>query len=252
MPSLFYLTAFLYGLCIGSFLNVCIYRLPRSLSVVYPPSRCPKCKKNIVWYENIPILSYLFLKGKCSGCGKEISLRYPLVELITGILVLALFKVYGISISFFYYTIFCAGLIVVSFIDLDYRIIPDVISLPGIAWGIIGAIFVPELEIKDSLFGVLLGGGILFAVAWGYFLITKREGMGGGDIKLLAMIGAFLGWKAIPVVLFVASLTGTLAGLFILVCHKTGRQTQIPFGPFLSLGAFFYLFAPIDFMSITA
>ena len=235
---------FIFGACIGSFLNVCIYRIPQSQSIVRPGSVCPRCGKSIPWYENIPLLSYFFLRGKCSNCKATISIRYPLVELITGLVGLLLYRKFGLSFQFFYYFVFLSALITVSFIDLRHRIIPDIISLPGMVLGVAGSFFIPSLGPGASFSGLLLGGGILFLVAWGYYLVTKREGMGGGDIKLLALIGAFLGWQAIPLVLFLSALGGAVVGGGFMLFRGADRYTQIPFGPFLSLGAALYLFCP--------
>ena len=230
------------GCCIGSFLNVCIYRLPLDLSIVSPRSFCPGCRVPIRAYDNIPLVSYLLLGGKCRNCGAGISWRYPLVEALTGGMALALFLKFGVSLSFFASFVLSAALIVISFIDLDHRIIPDLISLPGIAVGFLLAFFGPLATVKDSLIGLLVGGGSLYLVAFVYEAITKREGMGGGDVKLLAMIGAWLGWKAILFTLFFASLSGTLIGGGVMLIHKQGRHYAIPFGPFLAFSALAYVF----------
>ncbi len=234
---------FLLGCCIGSFLNVCIYRLPIGLSV-FSPSRsfCPQCKAPVRAYDNIPILSFLLLGGKCRSCGGKISWRYPAVELLTGVIAFALFLKYGLSSSFLSLFILSAALIAITFIDLDHRIIPDVISIPGVILGFLLAVFFPLVTIKDSLIGLLAGGGSLFLVAFVYEKVAKREGMGGGDIKLLAMIGAWLGWKAIPFTLFFASLSGTFIGGGAMLMKKEGRHYAIPFGPFLAGSALVYIF----------
>ncbi len=239
---LFMLFAFILGAIIGSFLNVCIYRIPAGKSIVSPPSSCPACNHKIRWYENIPILSYVFLGGKCSSCKLKISLRYPAIETLTGLMFALLYYCFGYSPATPVYWLFAAVLIVITFIDLDHQIIPDVISLPGILVGFACSFFIPWLSWVDSLLGVLLGGGLLFAVAWLYELLAKREGMGGGDIKLLAMLGAFLGWKAILPVVFIASLAGTLVGIPVMIIHKKDSRLAIPFGPFLAGGALIYLF----------
>lgn len=245
MPFEFYFflcSAFVLGAIIGSFLNVCIYRIPEGLSVVSPPSSCPKCGHRIRWYENIPILSYLFLLGRCSSCRVKISFRYPAIEALTGILFVLVLYYFGFSTATLIYWLFVAALVVITFIDLDHQIIPDVISLPGIPVGFACSFFIPWLPWLDSLLGILLGGGILFAVAWLYEVLAKREGMGGGDIKLLAMMGAFLGWKAVLPVIFIASLVGTLVGVPVMVLQKQDSRLAIPFGPFLALAALIYLF----------
>jgi leader peptidase (prepilin peptidase)/N-methyltransferase len=244
------LFAFLFGLVLGSFLNVCIHRIPLKQSIVTPASSCPRCGKHIRFYDNIPILSYLFLLGKCRYCANPISIRYPLVELITGILSVALCIRYGpslhdliSSVKYVSYLAFVASLILISFIDLQHKIIPDVISLPGILLGIILSIF-PWYPVSwlDSLIGIVGGGGFLYAVAFLYERWTGREGMGGGDIKLLAMLGAWMGWKALPFVVFISSLTGILIGGGSLLLARRGYRARIPFGPFLALGALIYFF----------
>jgi leader peptidase (prepilin peptidase)/N-methyltransferase len=230
------------GLCIGSFLNVLIYRLPLGRSIVKPGSACPNCGARIRWYDNIPILSYLILRGKCRHCRSRISLRYPLVELVTGLLSLAIFLRYGVSWACLFYFIFVAALIAIIFIDFDHQIIPDVITYPGIIAGFISSLILPNITYRDSLIGIILGGGILYLIALGYLMLARREGMGGGDIKLLAMIGAFLGWQALPFTILSSAFLGSVVGIIAML--KTGKDTRmaIPFGPFLSIGAILYLF----------
>jgi leader peptidase (prepilin peptidase)/N-methyltransferase len=234
--------AFILGAVVGSFLNVCIYRLPKDESIVFPPSRCPGCGKNIRWFDNIPIISWLVLRGRCRSCSASISLQYPLVELTNGLLSLALFMRFGPSLAYIILFIFCSAMVVITFIDLEHQIIPDVISLPGIIAGFIFSFFIPQLGWLNSLLGILAGGGSLWLVAWLYELLTKKEGMGGGDIKLLAMMGAFFGWKAIPFIIFVSSLTGTVIGVSVMLAQKKDSKLAIPFGPFLALGSIVYIF----------
>ncbi len=238
--------AFVLGAVIGSFLNVCIYRIPAGKSVISPPSHCPKCENRIRWYQNIPILSYVFLRGRCGFCGVRIPVRYAFIEALTGLVFVAVLYYFGLRPPTVVYWLFGASLIVVTFIDLDHQIIPDVISLPGIILGFLCSFFVPWISWTDSLFGILLGGGILFLIAWLYEIATKREGMGGGDIKLLAMLGAFLGWKAIFPIVFFASLTGTLVGVPVMIIGKTNSRLALPFGPFLTSAALVYLFWGAD------
>ncbi len=230
------------GLCIGSFLNVIIYRLPLEKSVISPASACPNCGVSIRWYDNIPILGYLILRGKCRHCQSRISLRYPLVELVTGLLALAISLRYGVSWACLFYFIFVAALIAIIFIDFEHQIIPDVITYPGIVVGFISSLVLPNITYSDSLIGIILGGGILYLIALGYLMLARREGMGGGDIKLLAMIGAFLGWQALPFTILSSAFLGSVVG--IVAMHKAGKDTKmaIPFGPFLSVGAILYLF----------
>ena len=233
---------FIFGLCIGSFLNVCIYRLPVSKSIVKPRSMCSNCGTLIAAHDNIPILSYLWLKGRCRHCRIKISMRYPIIELLAGLFALGAYLKFGLTIEALIYYLFFAALITVTFIDLDHRIIPDVITLPGIPICFLASFALPSISYLDALLGILVGGGSLFLVAWTYSLITKKEGMGGGDIKLLAMMGAFIGWKGVLFTIFVASLTGTLAGLAVIVQSRNGLKLAVPFGPFLAIGCITYIF----------
>lgn len=233
---------FIFGLCIGSFLNVCIYRLPVSKSIVHPGSTCPKCGHLIRFYDNIPLLSYLLIGGKCRHCHAAISLRYPIVELLGGLFALGSFLKFGLSLEALIVFIFIAALLVITFIDIDHRIIPDIITLPGIPLGFAASFALPTVTYRQSLLGILVGGGSLFLVAWTYHLMTGKEGMGGGDIKLLAMIGAVIGWQGILFTVFVASAVGTLSGMLVML--KTGKNMKlaVPFGPFLAVGAIAYIF----------
>ena len=233
---------FILGAVVGSFLNVCIYRIPAGKSIVSPPSSCPHCEHQIRWFQNVPILSYLFLGGKCASCHIGISLRYPAIETLTGLLFALVLYYFGFSIATLAYWVFVAALIVITFIDLDHQIIPDVISLPGIIVGFICSFFIPWLSWVDSLLGIVIGGGLLLTIAWIYEKVAKREGMGGGDIKLLGMLGAFLGWKAVLPVIFIASLIGSLVGVPLMLLQKGDTKLAIPFGPFLAFAATVYLF----------
>ncbi|KAF0218999.1 MAG: leader peptidase (prepilin peptidase) [Geobacteraceae bacterium] len=239
---IFHIFAFILGAVVGSFLNVCICRLPRKESVAYPPSRCPCCGYRIPFYDNIPIVSYLFLGGRCRSCQARISLQYPLVELVNALLTLFLFMKFGVSLTFLVLFVFCSALVTITVIDLEHQIIPDVISIPGIVVGFIAAFFLPLLGWRDSLIGILVGGGSLLLVAYGYQLLAKKEGMGGGDIKLLAMMGAFLGWRAVPFIIFTASLIGSIIGIAFMLAQKKDSKLAIPFGPFLAFGAILYIF----------
>jgi leader peptidase (prepilin peptidase) / N-methyltransferase len=234
---------FVFGAIVGSFLNVVIARLPEpGASIVFPASHCPFCQHRIRWHDNIPLFSYILLKGRCRSCNKPISLQYPLVELTMALLSLALFHTFGLGTLYAIYFPFAAALLVIIFIDLHHQIIPDVISLPGIILGFLLAFINPLVTWQDAGLGLLFGGGSLYAVATGYYLLTRREGMGGGDIKLLAMIGAFLGWQALPFVIFSSSLTGSIVGIGAMIRQRKGGQTVIPYGPFLALGGLLYLF----------
>jgi leader peptidase (prepilin peptidase)/N-methyltransferase len=241
-PAPILIITFILGACIGSFLNVCIYRIPESRSIVSPGSACPNCNTEIKFYDNIPIISWLLLLGKCRTCSEPISVRYPLVELLTGLLALASVIRFGVSADCFIYYIFICALVVITFIDLDLQIIPDIISLPGIPLGFLASFLLTSVSFKDSLIGILIGGGSLFLVAWGYQLVTGKEGMGGGDIKLLAMIGAFIGWQGVCFTIFIASATGSLIGIVLMLFSQKDLKFAVPFGPFLSVGAIAYLF----------
>jgi len=239
---MWHIVSIIFGAFIGSFLNVCISRLPKEESIIWPGSHCPFCKKPVRFYDNIPLLSYVLLTGKCRNCKKPISIQYPLIEGITALSSLFLFMKFGPSLSYLFYFAFVAALIVITVIDLYHQIIPDVISLPGIGVGLIASLILPQITFLNSLFGVLLGGGSLFLVATCYEWLFKREGMGGGDVKLLAMIGAFLGWKAVILTILLSSLIGSITGILIMVVKGKDFKYAIPFGPFLSLGAVISLF----------
>jgi leader peptidase (prepilin peptidase)/N-methyltransferase len=259
--------AFAVGASVGSFLNVCIHRLPQDESVIRPGSRCPRCATPIAWHDNIPLVSWAWLRARCRACRAPIPGRYPLVEGATGgLAVLALLR-FGPTAAAAVAFAFTAALLLVTFIDLDHRFIPDEVSLPGIGIGLAASFLPGGVTPLDALGGALLGGGVLWAVAWGYERLTGVEGMGYGDVKLLAMMGAFLGWQAIPAVLVVASITGSVAGALLIFARggtgrarriarhfgpgalpawmqRAARRTEIPFGPFLALGAVLALYVP--------
>jgi leader peptidase (prepilin peptidase)/N-methyltransferase len=239
--------AFAMGAAMGSFANVLIHRLPLGLSIVSPGSRCPSCGKGIRWFDNIPVLSYFILGGRCRGCSTIISPRYPLVEVLSGLLFAAVVMRFGIQPATAPLALFAWALVVITFIDLDHRIIPDVISLPGTALGL-GFSFLPGFpRPMDSVVGVAVGAGFLFLVLFAYEKIMGEEGMGMGDVKLLAMIGAFLGWQALPVTILVSSLTGSVVGVgYALVKGESVRKFPVPFGPFLALGAVAHLFFGVE------
>ena len=232
----------LFGAMVGSFLNVCIWRIPLEQSIVFPASHCPVCSHAIRFYDNVPVLSYLILKGRCRDCHERISPRYPLIEALTGFLAFLLFWKYGLSIQLLCAFLFTASLIVVTFIDIDYQIIPDVITLPGIPLCFFAAVFVMGVPFWESLFGIIGGGGILYAFAIGYERLKKQEGIGGGDIKFLAMLGAFWGWKSLFFILLVSSCVGALIGIFLVLRFGRDMKYALPFGPFLVLGAVSYFF----------
>lgn len=240
---IFSLFAACFGVVVGSFLNVVILRLPKdNISIAFPASHCPVCKHPLSWYENIPILSYLLQMGKCRHCKTTIALQYPIVELLMGILTLALYSTYGFTITFASYFMLTASLLTISYIDIHLQIIPDSLTIPGILAGFIFSLVTPQVSWLDSLLGVLIGGGVLYIVAWVYRLLRGKEGMGGGDIKLLAMLGGFLGWQSICFIIFVSSITGIIVGTLALVRKNWGIKTKIPFGPFLCFSAICYIF----------
>jgi leader peptidase (prepilin peptidase)/N-methyltransferase len=230
------------GAAIGSFLNVCIYRIAAGKSIVFPSSFCPNCEHPIRLYDNIPVVSYLVLRGRCRDCNEKISLRYPVVELITALLAVLLFREYGLTLQFLPAFLFTCALIIIAFIDLEHRIIPDVITLPGIVLFFLLAVLLMDVPFLDSILGILIGGGCLYLIAAAYRLVKKREGMGGGDIKLLAMIGAFLGWKSLLFVLLASSLSGAIVGGAVMVYKGKDMKYAGPFGPFLSIAAVAYIF----------
>ncbi|MGW8194459.1 MAG: prepilin peptidase [Desulforhopalus sp.] len=240
---LFVFAAALLGAVVGSFLNVVILRLPdENQSIVFPASHCPQCQSPLRWYENVPIVSYLLLRGKCGHCHTSISFQYPLVEAMMAMLSIGLVITYHLSAATAAYFLFCAALVVIIFIDIHHQIIPDVISLPGIFLGFLCSFVIDTVTWQSSLIGLLAGGGLLYGVALLYYLLRKIDGMGGGDIKLLAMIGAWLGWQSLPFVIFASSLTGSIFGIIAMFYQKKGGKTRIPFGPFLSLSALVYTF----------
>ena len=236
------LLTFIFGAMVGSFINVCIHRLPREESVVFPASHCPHCQSPIRPYDNIPLFSFIFLKGRCRSCHHPIAWRYPLVELAHGLGGLLLVWQFGFSAQAAVYALFLAALIAVIFIDLSHQIIPDVITLPGMAIGLVAAATVLPPGWANAMTGLLLGGGLFYIVAVLSVVLLKKEGMGGGDIKLIAMIGAFLGWEATLLTIFLAALTGSVVGIFLILARGRSRAEPIPFGPFLAMGAMISLF----------
>jgi leader peptidase (prepilin peptidase)/N-methyltransferase len=258
---------FTFGACVGSFLNVCIHRLPAEESVVAPGSRCPRCAGPIAWYDNVPLVSWLWLRARCRRCGQPISVRYPLIEAATGALAVLALWTFGPTPRALVAFAFTAALLLVTAIDLDHLFIPDEVSLPGILVGLGTALLPDGIGLADAFLGVVVGGGLLWAIAWAYERLTHVEGMGFGDVKLLAMIGAFLGWQAIPAVLLIAAVSGTVVGIGAMIARspgrasrrvvarlglrallphlqRTARRTAIPFGPFLALGALLATYAP--------
>jgi len=250
---------FIFGSIVGSFLNVCIHRLPLEQSIIKPRSHCPHCNKIIPWYDNIPFISYLILRGRCRFCRQKISFRYFLVEFITASIFLIFYIRYGLGFNFVFYALFVCALIVATFVDIQHRIIPDEVSVGGIVVGLLLSGFrglglspftFNASFILGSLLGILVGGGSIYLTGKTfdlvYFKLLKKgpidgetESMGGGDVKLLAMIGAFLGWKVALLTFFLAPFFGAIIGIVNLIIRK---QHTIPYGPFLSLAAFVSLF----------
>ena len=224
------------GALIGSFLNVCIYRLPREKSIVWPASACPHCNRNLSWYENIPIVSYLVLWGRCRTCKKPISGRYPLVEALTALMFAAAWTYYGPGVLLASRLILGCALIVLFAIDLEHHLLPDVITLPGIVIGFIFSLIVGPGAI-ESLLGILLGGGILYVIAEVYYRVRREEGLGMGDVKMLAMIGAFVGWRLTLVTLMMASFAGSIIGVLMIAMRRGSLKYALPFGTFLAMGA---------------
>ena len=245
-PWWLYLWVFPVGLVVGSFLNVCVFRLPEGQSVITPRSQCPHCQQPIAWFDNIPLFSYIWLGRRCRHCQGAISLRYPILELMNGLGYVGIVATFGWTWVAGVYAVFFSALLVVAWIDLDHLIIPDVISLPGIVMGLVAAATVLPIGLVNAVVGVVLGGGILWGLAILSPYMFGKEGLGGGDIKLLAMIGAFLGWQSALLTLMLASVTGAVVGIGLLVCKVMERGHYIPFGPFLVFGALVSLFFKAD------
>lgn len=226
----------LLGLSVGSFLNVCVHRLPRRQSLVHPGSRCPHCGYVLRWYDNIPVASYLWLRGRCRKCRDRIAVRYPALELATLLLFLIHGAVFGWSALLVVRLLFACALVVLFAIDLEHHLLPDLITLPGIVAGLLVSTVLPP-GIVDALLGVLAGGGVLWLIGEAYFRYSGQEGMGGGDVKMLAMIGAFLGWKLALVTLVLSSVAGSLIGVLVIVFKRGGMKYALPYGTFLALGA---------------
>lgn len=236
-------TIFLFlGLIVGSFLNVCIHRLPKGESLVHPASRCPMCGVPIRWFDNLPLVSFFLLRGRCRACGGRIAWRYPLVELLTGSLFLLAVWRFGLGIRPVFLLIFICGLIVVTWIDLDHEIIPHTVTLPGIILGLVGSLITRDPSPWDALAGTLVGAGLVYLVAVYAEVAFGRESMGGGDINLLAMIGAFLGWRLMLLSFFFSVASGASLSLGLIAVGVLTRKDRIPFGPFLAFGALVALF----------
>jgi leader peptidase (prepilin peptidase)/N-methyltransferase len=231
----------LFGLAWGSFLNVVIYRLPRGLSLMRPPSTCPQCGTRIKAYDNIPVLSYLLLRGKCRACGLKISVAYPLVELLTPVCFLLLYARFSLGVPFFASCLFASALIALCFIDLYHQVLPDEITLPGLALALLYSGLRPDMTLRQALAGAVVGAGFLLAVYGAYLLLRKKEGLGMGDVTMMLLVGAYLGWVKAFFTLLVGSFVGALVGLFLLSFKKKDLQFALPFGTFLAPAAFFAL-----------
>lgn len=236
---------FVYGIVVGSFLNVCIYRLPLEKSIVFPRSGCPECGYMLPWYDNIPLLSWLWLRGRCRNCRHSISVLYPLVELATALLALQVTYQFGLTWQSLLIALLGCAFLVLMVIDFYHYILPDVITLPGIVLGVVVAGSVggaPLATLESSLIGVVAGGGGLWLFAYLFEKISGKVGMGMGDIKLLAMIGAWMGWQSLPLTLFGAGLMGSVVGISWMVYSGRDRSQPIPFGPYLVMAAWIYLY----------
>jgi len=257
------LGAFLFGLIVGSFLNVCILRIPADKSIVLPASSCPKCGKDIAPYDNIPVLSWVFLGGKCRNCKTKISAMYPAVELLTGLLFLGCYLVFGLTVDALKWAVFAALLVVLTVTDLRERILPDEVNFFGLGAGLLFSFFTKSLDgtalwmanrwfdypppqfalsFADAALGAIAGSGLLWLVAEGYFRLRGREGMGLGDVKMMAAVGAFLGLKRTMLTVLLGSLLGSVIGIFLIVVSKKGRDYELPFGTFLGVGALLVVF----------
>jgi len=230
--------AFLFGLVVGSFLNVCIHRIPKGESIIWPPSHCPNCGERIKWYDNLPLVSYFILKGRCRSCKEKISPLYPAVELLTGLVTLALTCKLGLSPDALYYAFFSYYLIVVGLIDARTMEVPVKLSYFTLLAGLFLAFFTKSQSFKEAVFGASLGAAIILFINETFLIITGKEGMGYGDANIMAVVGSFLGWKKVLLTLFIASVIGAIYG--VLALQK--REEPFPFGPFLAAGAFVSLF----------
>ncbi|MCL2389350.1 MAG: prepilin peptidase [Elusimicrobia bacterium] len=241
---------FILGLCFGSFANVCIYRIPRNLNITNPPSYCVSCKSPVKWRDNLPIIGYLLLLGRCRGCGKAISPIYPIVEISCALLFCLLYVFYGLSVPFFLFCILAFALIVISGIDLEFQIIPDTFSLGLIAAGLVFSVFNYTLGVNvgerllGSAFGIIAGGGFLLGMGVVGKIIFKKDAMGGGDIKLMAGVGACIGFERVLAAMFIASLLASVVGIFLIIGKKVEHKGYIPFGPYLAAGSLATLFLP--------
>jgi len=233
--SLIATAIFIFGLIIGSFANVCIYRLPKKESVVFPASHCISCSATVRPFDNIPIISYLILGGKCRNCKENISAFYPVIELITGLLILAGWLKFGLTFDFLVYTMVAPALVIITAIDIEHQIIPDNITLPGIVLGLLAGSY--SIGYVESILGLFLGGGLFYFLAF-----ASNGGMGGGDIKYIAAAGALVGWQKVLLIIFIGALLGAIVSIFQITVQKKSKKSLIPFGPFLSVATLITLF----------
>ncbi len=262
----------IFGLVIGSFLNVCIYRIPRRESIVFPGSRCPHCGKAIRPYDNVPVLAYLWLRGRCRDCGAPISPQYPAVELVTGVAFFGCALKWGFAAPTFVNSLFLAIVVALALIDYHHRLLPNVITLPGWAAGlalapfqdpaffdepvarVLASMMFPRaaeaaLPWVASLTGALVGGGLLLSVALLYEKVRRRQGLGMGDVKMMAMVGAFLGWRLVLLTIFAGSVLGSIIGVFVVIFRGGNLQTKLSFGTFLALGAILAVFLGVGILA---
>lgn len=240
-----YILVFVFGTIIGSFLNVVIYRVPRNESIVYPPSHCANCKHELKPYDLIPVVSYIVLRGRCRYCGNRISIRYPIVELLTGIIYLILFVYFGISIKSLSYAFLASLLIAISFIDMEHKIIPNKVILIGLIAGVAFRLIMINYGVWDYIVGFLVGGGVLLLIS-----LLSGGGMGGGDIKLMAMIGLFVGWKLTISTLFLAVVLGAIGGIAMILFKIKTRKDYIPFGPYISIACLISILYGYDLLNM--
>ena len=233
--SLIVTAIFFFGLVIGSFANVCVYRLPKKESVVFPVSRCVSCSATVRYFDNIPLISFLILGGKCRNCKENISLIYPAIELITSLLLLAGLFRFGLTFDFLVYTAVAPALVIITAIDIEHQIIPDAITLPGIVLGLLAGSY--SIGYIDSILGCFLGGALFYLLA-----VLSKGGMGGGDIKYIAAAGALVGWKKVLLIIFIGAFLGSIVSIFQIVFQKKSKKSLIPFGPFLSVATLITLF----------
>ena len=243
MPeTTFLIVAAVLGLSVGSFLNVCIYRLPRGESVLRPRSRCPKCQRSLTWYENVPVVSWLVLRARCGGCGARISARYPAIEIVTALLWVLIVWTTPPGWLLASRLVLATALIVLFMIDLEHQLLPNAITLPGIVAGFLFSLVTHPGPV-DSLIGIIVGGGVLYAIAAAYYLLRKEEGMGMGDVKMLAMVGAFLGWQQVLLTLVLSSFAGAVIGLAVMSLQRGTLRYALPFGTFLAVGTLIAMLA---------